>query len=445
MKFYDTMWRNVWRLVFVVAIVIAGVTAYAQPKTNSPFSRFGLGDVNSPNFVPVSSMGGIGAVYHNPYITNIVNPASLGFLKATSFEVAVAGKWGRLEKNDFQEDIYSGNLQYLSLSIPVINPINQILERKEVDLSGSINISISPVSQVGYLIISGGDVDSVGTVGSIFRGQGGTNRLNLGTGWKYRGFAVGINLGYLFGALEYQTLTDLTDDVDNAYNHLARNNYTIRGFLYDLGGMYQYQLRKSKRQNLRNVTLGVHFNSATSFTGKDDYLNMVQSPVTGHSDTAEYRLGEPVDGRLPGKFGIGVMIEENNRYKAGLTFTKSSWSKYENSARPEQLKDTWRLAAGWAYTPDAVSITSYLKRVEYRAGGFYGTDFRTLDGEQASEYGVSIGMGFPFIQQRLFSYLNVSIEYGWRGVAESLKENYLRLKLGVNLNDTQWFIKRRYQ
>jgi hypothetical protein len=297
---------------------------------------------------------------------------------------------------------------------------------------------------VGYLVLSEGEVDSIGDLQSLFRGTGGTNRLNLGTGWKYKGFALGVNLGYLFGALEYQTLTEFLDK-DYAYNHIARNNYSIRGFMYDLGAMYQYKIPKSKRQNARNVTLGVHYNSSTSFTGDDDYLNMVENPITQHTDTAEYALGANVNGTLPGQFGIGVMIEEVNRYRAGITFSTVGWSKYENSARPEQLKDTWRVAAGWGFTPDAVSITSYLKRVEYRAGGFYQTDYRTLEGEQAFQYGFSLGFGFPFIQQRLFSYLDVSIEYGWRGVPDSLKENYLRLKLGVNLNDTKWFIKRRYQ
>lgn len=431
-------------MFFVVAALAVVVVAYAQPKTNSPFSRFGLGDINTPGFVPISAMGGIGAVYHHPYNSNIVNPASLGFLKATSFEMAVSGKWGRLQKGDFEEDIWSGNLQYLSLSIPVINPINQLLERKESDLSGAINISISPFSQVGYLVLSSGGIDSIGNVESLFRGTGGTNRLNLGTGWKYKGFAAGINLGYLFGALEYQTLTEF-QDIPYGYNHIARNNYSIRGFMYDLGAMYQHQLSRSKRQNARYVTIGMHFNSATSFTGDDDYLDMVQNPITGHTDTAEYRLDARVEGTLPGQFGIGIMIEEANRYRAGLTFTSVSWSKYENSARPEQLDDTWRISGGLGFTPDAASITSYLKRVEYRAGGFYKTDYRTLEGQQASEYGFSVGFGFPFVQQRLFSYLDLSIEYGWRGVADSLKENYLRLKLGVNLNDTQWFIKRRYQ
>ena len=419
------------------------VVLWAQPKTNSPFSSYGLGDSRDPDFIAGGSMGGIGAVFHHPYVTNIVNPASLGFLKATSFEFAVFGRWGRLSSPQFEQDIWSGNLDYLSLSIPLINPINQLLERREVPLSAALNISLAPVSQVGYLITTTGEIDSLGNVESIFRGTGGTNRLNIGGGAKYDRWAAGVNFGFLFGALEYQSATEF-QDLDYRYDHIARNNYSIRGFLYDVGVMYEMPLKKSKRQHNRYITFGAHYNGKTSFGGDDDYLNMVTNERTGDTDTAIYLVDAPVDGTLPMQYGIGVMLEESNRMRAGVTFTSTAWGQYENSARPEQLLDTWRVSFGGSYTPDATSITSYLSRVEYRAGGFYSTDPRSIDGTQLREYGFSLGMGFPFVQQRLFSFLDVSFDYGWRGLQDSLKENYLRLRVGINLNDTQWFIKRRF-
>jgi len=138
------------------------------------------------------------------------------------------------------------------------------------------------------------------------------------------------------------------------------------------------------------------------------------------------------------------MFVEDNKFSGGVTFSQSSWGKYTNSARPDKLEDTWKVALGASYTPEYNSITSYLSRVEYRGGLFYQKDPRVFDGTQASEYGASIGMGFPFVQQRFFSFLDLSFEYGWRGVSDGLKENYLRFRVGLNLNDTQWFIKRKF-
>lgn len=437
------MWNRAVRLLMMVVAMATCVSLYAQPKTNSPLSSFGLGDYKPADFIAAGSMGGVGAVYHHPYVTNIVNPASLGFLKATSFEIAVYGRWARLQDVDEQPDIWSGNLDYLSLSIPLINPINQLLERRETPISGALNISIAPVSQVGYLILFEGEKEGVGEVRSIFRGKGGTNRLNLGTGWKYDRIAFGVNMAMLFGALEYQTITELPD-LQNGYDHLSQNDYTIRGFLYDLGAMYELPISKSKRGLNRNITFGAHFNTKTSFTGKDDFINMVSNPQTLDNDTSLYLLDSPLEGTMPSQFGVGVMMEEVNRMRLAATFTAVDWSQYTNSARPEQLLSTWKASFGGSFTPDATSITSYLSRVEYRGGAFYSTDPRELNGTQATEYGFSVGAGFPFVQQRLFSFVDFSFEYGWRGVADSLRENYLRFRVGINMNDTQWFIKRRF-
>jgi hypothetical protein len=120
------------------------------------------------------------------------------------------------------------------------------------------------------------------------------------------------------------------------------------------------------------------------------------------------------------------------------------WDDYVNEARPEVLKDTWRLAGGMTYTPNFSSISSYFSRVEYRAGGFYQSDPRVLEGEQAYRYGVTFGAGLPFVFLRSFSYLNVGFEIGRAGTKSALKENYLRARIGFVLNDNQWFLKRRY-
>ena len=40
----------------MMVALAATVSAYAQPKTNSPFSRFGLGDLNDPNFSTIREL-----------------------------------------------------------------------------------------------------------------------------------------------------------------------------------------------------------------------------------------------------------------------------------------------------------------------------------------------------------------------------------------------------
>ena len=419
------------------------IALWAQPKDNSPLSRFGLGDVWPDNFATVSSMGGIGSAYHHIYQGNISNPASYGWLEATAFETSLFAKTTTLKREGLSENVWSGNLEYFSLSIPMINPINELLERKDNEFSWGLNISLLPYSQVGYFVLSEDQVDSIGMVSREFLGQGSTNRFNVGNGWKYKNFAFGVNLSYLFGQNSYQTETIFNDLVNN-FEHIDRDDISLRGFFWNMGAQYDIDLADSQRQNNRRLTLGVTYNPSTTFTTKSDHVNFVQNPFFNVTDTAEFSLNAQGDGTLPGRIGFGLRFEETTRFSVGIDYARTTWSDYVNDARPETMSDTWRLGLGGSYTPDFSSISSYFQRVEYRAGLFYETDPRSLSGEQVKQYGITAGMGMPFVFQRFFSFVNLGLEYGRRGTKDSLKENYLRFRLGFTLNDNQWFLKRRY-
>ena len=242
-------------------VLFVGTEVSGQALINSPLSRFGFGDLNEKEFIATYTMGGIGAAYHHPYVTNLVNPASLSYLDAASFEIGLGAKVSWLEKSGATDQVWSGNIQYLSISIPFMNPINEILEKKDRSWRGGFNVSLSPYSQVGYVVNSIGNVDSLGVVRSNFLGRGGTTRFNFGMGWRWKNIAFGFNVGYLFGNLEYQSET-IFEQLDFNYDHIGRRTYSINGFLYDLGVMYTVPMSNSKRNNPRSVTFGGHFNNS---------------------------------------------------------------------------------------------------------------------------------------------------------------------------------------
>ena len=426
-----------------VTLLMAAVMGMAQPKLNAPLTRFGLGDIVQADFVSSSAMGGLGAAWHHIYQANLVNPASLGHLEATAFELGLFGKVTGLKQGEQTNSVWSGNADYLSLSIPLINPINELLERRDLDFSWGLNISVTPYSEVGYSVRSADFVDSIGVVSRNFQGLGGTNKFNVVNGWKYRSLAVGLKLSYLFGESEYLTET-VFDDLFNNYEHVERSNFSVRGWLWSVGAQYDLDLGLSPRQNGRRLTLGVHYNGSNSFTTRGDYINYVQNPFFQTADTARYQVDARSEGTLPSELGVGVRFEETTKWSFGVNYTTTNWSEYVNEARPEDLSDSWRMSGGISYTPDFSSISSFFDRVEYRAGFFYQTDPRSLADEQVDHFGITAGMGMPFVFQRYFSFVNLGLEYGRRGSEDSLKENYLRVRVGITLNDNQWFLKRQF-
>ncbi len=385
----------------------------SQPSDNSPLSRFGLGELSDQNFVAAFSQGGIGSAFWHLHQANLVNPAS-GHLEATALETGVFAKHSTLKRNDFSSGVWSGNMEYFSLSFPILNPINIVLERREREFGWGMNVSLTPFSHVGYSITSHDLLDSIGMVTRSFQGTGGLYRVNWGNGWRYKDLCVGLNVGYLFGRTSYSTQTDF-DDIAYDYSDKTRSDISYRTFIWNTGIQYDIRLPSSERNNRRFITLGAHYTLRENFDSKQDYISYAQSVSLVDADTSVYVTGQEGSGRLPSEFGIGVRIQESNVWSAGIDYSRAAWSKYFNTARPDTLRDTWRLGVGMTYTPDFSSISSYLSRVEYRAGIFYQKDPRVLEGEQAFRYGVTLGAGMPFVFLRSFSYVNLGLEYGESG------------------------------
>lgn len=416
---------------------------WAQPVDNSPLSRIGVGELQDLYFVGSYAQGGLGAAYKHLHQVNLKNPASLAYLEATALETGFYAKRSALKRGPFSSTVWSGNLDYFSLSFPILNPINELLERRERDFGWGVNVSLTPFSRVGYIVTSEDVFDSIGVVSRSFQGTGGLYRFNVGNGWRYKDFSLGVNLGYVFGRTTYSTETSFID-VPGDYVHLTRSEISYRSFVWNTGLQYDIRLKPSSENNKRFITLGAYYNSKSSFDTEHDYVNYVRNIAYSDADTAIYEIDQPGTGQFASEFGIGAIIQESNAWSFGVDYSQQAWSEYRNDARPETLSDTWRLAGGLTYTPDFSSISSYFSRVEYRAGAFYQSDPRNLEGEQAYRYAVTVGAGLPFVFLRSFSYVNIGLEIGRAGTESALKENYLRGRIGIVLNDNQWFLKRRY-
>ena len=179
------------------------MTLLSQANDNSPYSRFGIGEITDNNFNHSRQMGGLGASYIDGYHINIVNPASYSFLNATAFDFGVFAKRTWLTENNTTNKIWSGNLDYLSLAFPLRNPINEVYDGVKKDYKLGMSFTLMPHSFVNYNIVS---VDSLAETGPFTRnyvGSGGSYKFMWGNALKYKNVSAGVNLGYLFGKLQY--------------------------------------------------------------------------------------------------------------------------------------------------------------------------------------------------------------------------------------------------
>lgn len=446
-------------ILFVLCLLGVAAPLTAQSGANSPYSRFGIGDIQDNNFVASRMMGGMGATFVDPYYLNIVNPASYAHLKSTAFEVGLYARRSNLAEGDNTTQQWSGNLQYLSLGFPLTNPINEVIEGKKKDYYLGMSFTLMPHSTVAYNVFSQNEDPEIGEYTQNYRGEGGSYKFLWGNSIQYKEFSFGINLGYLFGKLEYTRNTFFTDKIGAQYNNFI-TDYKVNGFLWNAGFMYdkvlnQKEVEENKAVRPRKLTLGIYGNSNTGFStdATANLITILAAAPSSTPDTAFTILPNDGkgDGTLPAQFGVGAMYQKMGNYGIGFNYQTTRWNSYKNDAenitnsRPIKLTNTYKANIGGYIRPSSKNYGNYFKRVKYRWGVYYQTDPRNDESSNnVSNYGLSMGMSMPFYFQRKISHANIGVDLGRRGSGSAIEEKYVQINFSFTYNDDEWFLKRRY-
>lgn len=443
-------------VVFVLFMLTFGClqaqinTGAIRPKINSPYSRFGLGDLLDLPFASSAGMAGLSAAYQDAFHVNVLNPASLAYLQATAFELGFYARNANLQ-SETQDPIgvWSGNLNYISLGFPIKNPINKILDRDQTPFGWGMNLALLPYTLVGYNVGNTEIRENLGQVTNTLKGTGGTYRLYWGNGVRYGSLAGGVNIGYQFGKIT-NSRNVAFDSLSVAYQTELLDEISVSGFIWNVGAQYTIDFKKTNDEGEQvssghKIILGAYGNSTSSFTTNSSQFYHRDNFTYGEVDTIISEVDILQSGTMPSEWTFGLAYERLNKMRLGLEYTTSNWSKYENEAKPEVLADSYRIAFGGEIIPDIISYNNYFRRVRYRFGAFYGTDPRTIDGAQLKEFGVTLGAGLPIILPRQqTSFVNLALELGRFGIADALRETYFKMTLGFTLNDNTWFFKRKF-
>ena len=433
-------------LIFTV-LLLSSLTVLAQPKINSPFSRFGIGDFTPRTFPALNGMGYISAAYDDPQHLNLVNPASYAFLSETAFEIGFDARRSNWTEGANEETIWSGNITHLALGFQLNNRINEALEGKKRDFNLGMALGLTPRTYVGYNIEVEETLPDESTVLSNYTGKGGTYTLTWGNALRYKNFGFGINFNYLFGNIDIESSGQ--PSTLNTYSYVTNNNYSVRGVLWDFGAMYRIELKDAQQEeedlaSRKRIVLGLHAGPNQKFNTNKDFL-VTRLSTVGNLDTIS--LSSTVgEGTYPFEVGLGAHYVFQNKFRGGVNIALGNWSKFTNDAiEAQQYDNSFSFGLGAEYIPDNGSITNYWKRLRYRAGFRYVKDPRVILNNSLTNYGVTFGLGIPVIlAQRQASYVNFSLEFGQFGLPETIKESYIKLALGFTLNDNRWFFKRKF-
>ena len=442
------------------------IYSIATAQENSPYSRYGVGDLVPNQNVVNRGMGGISIGYpslrleDNKFVSpallfqsiNLVNPASLGGLSNTVLDVGGEIDIRTLKSTSSSAKYTATNtlISYLQLGVPLMS---KRLKKKDLNKNvfWGLSFGLRPVSRISYKIEKNERIqlplftDSLNT---LYEGSGGINQFNIGTGIRIKNLSFGINTGYSFGTKDYSTKKEFINDTVVYYKSNTEAKTRFSGFFLNIGVQYAIAMKKGL------LNIGAYGNLPQNLKATkeniDETFTYDGSGATYTIDTVSYHSGVGGHLKIPGTYGAGVTYVNKN-WLLGMDFEMSDWSNYRYYGQADAVQNNWTIRAGAQYYPakDNTASRKYWSFVKYRAGFYYGPDYIKLNSSRPN-YAATLGASFPLTSlQRIrlgeYVLLNTAVEVGARGNKEtfSVRENITRISIGISMN-ARWFQKRSY-
>ncbi|MDR0412772.1 MAG: outer membrane protein transport protein [Dysgonamonadaceae bacterium] len=403
-------------LLFCLLCMLPSFSLAQSNNTNSPYTRYGYGQLADQSFAAQRGMGGIGYGLRNPRIINPLNPASFSAIDSMTFmmDFGLKGQAGWFKEGAKQVKKYNAGIEYLALQFPLAKGLG-------------MGIGFEPVSYVGYQFVEDARQTAQKSY-ATYSGKGGLNKVYTTLSYRILDrFSLGANVGYLFGDLIHNK--SILFNIEGTHTVSWSDTLRARGVTYEAGFQYVHPIGKSEE-----VVLGAVYTPKTRFgakvmTGETNYDN--NGVLTGTP-----RLSATKDSvfQLPETYAVGISYRKINKWTAGADVQYQRWAGAKFYDKTDTLFNRIKINVGAEYT----------RKLHYRAGAHYSDAYVKAKGSGYNEYGVSLGVGIPMIDKR--SFLNLALEYSVLRpkVKELLDEQYLKFTLSYTFNEL-WFFKRKLQ
>ena len=416
---------KLWISVCLIWMMTMGLMA--QTSTNSPYTRYGFGQLSDQNFGNSQAMGGISYGLRNGLQVNAANPASYSAVDSLTFifDAGMSLQNANFKEGNVKTNAKNSSVDYIAMQFRLMKGLG-------------FTAGFLPYSTVGYSMNRNNPVvtDEFGNTTSAtqqFYGTGGLQQVFFGMGYNvFKGLSVGANFSYLYGDITHTSTTTFSNA--NAFSSARTNKIEVSDYKLDFGVQYSHQLKEKHVLNLGATYSYGHNLNSTGY----EYVEKYQSSTvaTQSIDTIKNAFA------LPHTFGIGATYVYDNRLTIGADYTLQKWADAKFFNEKNAFQNRSKISIGAEYLPNLYG-RGYLQRIRYRAGVYYSSPYAKIDGKDGNrEYGISFGIGLPLTLYQYRSILNISGQYVKVSpkVKGMLEENYLRINIGLTFNE-RWFMK----
>lgn len=413
-------------------LTIISMVAVAQNTTNSPYTRYGYGQLSEQNFANSKAMGGIAYGLRNGSQINPLNPASYTAVDSLTF--LFEGGFS-LQNTNFSSQGMKVNAKNSSFDYVAM----QFRMRKWLSMS----IGLLPYSSVGYQL-SKVDVDGVSENAQnvvTYAGDGGMHQLYAGLGIKVlKNLSVGVNASHFWGEITRESAIIFPNNL-NAFSYEDLTHMSVRDYKLDFGVQYTQNFGKKHA-----VTLGAVFSPKRKLNN-DAYVQkaMFSNATTTNKALVSATITDTIATyETPNTFGVGLTYVYDKRLTVGVDYSLQQWGDVTFMNQPNAFCNASRISLGAELIPNYMS-RNYFAHIKYRFGTYYSEPYYKIEGVRAcKEFGVSAGVGLPLPNSR--SLINLTAQYIRVNGQKSnmVDENTLRVSIGITFNE-RWFLKRKVQ
>ncbi len=424
--------RRLNNAVIVIVFLALSLKSNAQVAINSPYTRFGVGEISQQGIGMSPGMGGTAIAHRFSNQINFLNPASYSAQDTLSFilDFGINGEIRNLSSQYEKVSLKDFNMEHITIAFPVSR-------------WWGASIGILPYSRIGYNMMLEGAFSSEDIYRVYYEGNGSLNKFYLGSSFRLgKHLAIGGNLSYIFGSYERNKRVSLPLEGSAETEYI--NETTIGDLMINFGIQ---AFMKSKKGN--ELIFGVTLDNNTELKGK--YSSLLINSYALNIDTMERLENQKGGITVPMRFGAGILYTYKNKLLVAFDYTTQNWSEARFFGEADSLTSSSSFKLGLQYTPVAISEVRrapYWQRISFRAGGYYNKTYLDINGKQLEDYGMTFGIGIPWKNERNLltkTTFNISYQLGWQGSLENglVKETYHVFSIGFTFYDF-WFIKPKY-
>lgn len=412
---------KIFKVLTLSLITLLSFPALAENGMNSPYTRFGFGQLAGMETGTSKGMGGTGIGVHNNNQINLLNPASYAAVDTLTFllDVGMSLSNTNLSEGSVKMNAANTTFDYLAMQFRLMPRLG-------------FTLGFMPFSNIGYdfsesKTVSNDEEGEITTTNRYY-GTGGLRKVTAGLGYMpFKGLSIGANFSYIYGEIYHYIYNQYSDTNINSYTKQYRADITT--YDIDLGLQYQARFGKSR------FTVGATYRPGHTIDDNAYIITTISSNDTVSTTSLS----------IPTTYGAGISYTYDERLTIAADYSMQQYSTANFFG--VQGINRHRASIGMEYIPEQLTRKLF-RRVRYRAGLHYATSHYTVDGKPGpTEYGATVGIGLPIMNRwNGKSIVNISGQYIHvrPNAPGMITENSLRLNIGLSFNET-WFNKWKVQ